>query len=55
MEAAILRREVGQGSIVGFAVVHEDLALAADAEMLLAALSRVGHGDEGHMRGGESL
>lgn len=33
-----LRREVREGGVVGLAVVHEDLALAADAEVLVAAL-----------------
>jgi hypothetical protein len=36
-------------------VVHEDLALAADAEMLALALSGVGHGDEGDVGVIESL
>jgi hypothetical protein len=36
-------------------VVHEDLALAADAEVLALALSGVGHGDEGDVRVIESL
>jgi hypothetical protein len=41
-----LGREVGQRGVVGFAVVHQDLGLATDAQMLLSALSRVGHGYE---------
>jgi hypothetical protein len=39
--------EIGEGSVVGFVVEHEDLALAADAEVLALALGCVGHGDEG--------
>ena len=42
-----LRRQVWQGGVVCFAVVHEDLGLTADTEMLSCALSGVGHGDEG--------
>lgn len=41
-----LRRQVGQRSIVGLAVVHHDLGLAADAQVLVGALSGVGHGDK---------
>jgi hypothetical protein len=41
-----LGREVGKCGVVGFAVVHQDLGLATDAQMLLGALSRVGHGYE---------
>lgn len=47
--------EIGESGVVGLVVVHEDLALAADAEVLALALSGVGHGDEGDVRVIESL
>lgn len=46
--------EVGQGGVVGFAVVHEDGGLAADAEVFVCSLGGVELGDEGHVVGGES-
>jgi hypothetical protein len=48
-----LRREVWEGRIVDFAIVHQDLALTADAEMLVGALGGVRHGDEGDVIVGE--
>jgi hypothetical protein len=48
-----LRGEVWKGRIVDFAVVHQNFALAADAEMLVGALSGVRHGDEGDVIIGE--
>lgn len=48
-------RQVRKRSIIRFAVVHEDLGLASDAQVLVGSLSRVGHGDEGYVRIGESL
>jgi hypothetical protein len=39
--------EIGEGSVVGFVVEHENLALATDAEVLALALGCVRHGDEG--------
>lgn len=48
-----LRRQVRQRRVVRLAVEHEDLALAAYAEVLLGALRRVGHGDEGDVRVGQ--
>lgn len=42
--------EIGKSGVVGLVVVHEDLALAADAEVLALALGCVGHGDEGDVR-----
>jgi len=50
-----LRGEVREGGVVGFAVVHEDGVLAADAEVLLGALGGVGHGDEADVGGGEGF
>jgi hypothetical protein len=44
--------EVGEGRVVGFPVVHEDLGLAADAEVVARGLGGVGHGDEGDVVGG---
>lgn len=44
-----LRGEIREGGVVGFAIVHEDLVLPADSEVLLLPLGRVGHGDEGHV------
>jgi hypothetical protein len=44
-----MRREVGKRNIVGLAVVHQDLALATNAEVLIRGLSSVGHGGEGDM------
>lgn len=41
-----LRGEVGKGGIVGFAVVHQDLALATNAKMLVSAEGVVGHDDK---------
>lgn len=41
-----LRRQVRQGRVVRLPVVHEDLALPADPEVLLVALRRVRHRDE---------
>lgn len=49
-----LRGEVGQGGVVGLAVVHEDGRLPADAEVLVGALGRVRVGDEGDVVCGES-
>lgn len=50
-----LRREIGQGSVVRLMVVHEDLALSTDAEVLSSRLGRVGHGDEGDVGVGNGL
>jgi hypothetical protein len=50
-----LRRQIRERRVVAFAVVHEDFALAADAEVLLCALGRVGHRDEGHVGVGEGF
>jgi hypothetical protein len=36
-------------------VVHEDLALSTDAEVLSSSLSRVRHGDEGDVGVGDGL
>ncbi len=49
-----MRREVGKGGIVGLAVVHQDFALATNAEVLFA-LGGVRHSDEGDVGAGESL
>jgi hypothetical protein len=46
-----LRRQVRQRGVVRLAVVHEDAALAADAQVLLGALRGVGHSHEGHVGG----
>jgi hypothetical protein len=48
-----LRGEVWKGRIVDFAIVHQDFALTADAEMLVGALGGVRHGDEGDVIVGE--
>jgi hypothetical protein len=48
-----LRREFRESSVVLLAVPHQDPVLAADAEVLLGALGRVWHGDEGDMGVGE--
>lgn len=48
-------RKIRQGGVVGFAVEHEDLVLAPDPQVFLAALGRVGHGDEGDVRVGEGF
>jgi hypothetical protein len=45
-----LGRQVGQGGIVRFTIVHQDLALAADPEVFIGSLGGVGHGDEGDVR-----
>lgn len=50
-----LGREVRKSSVVCLAVVHEDLGLAADAEVLFGALSGIGHGDEGDVRIGQGF
>ena len=50
-----LRREVGKGGIVGLAVVHQNLTLAADAKMLVGAEGGIGHGDEGDVVGGKCI
>lgn len=50
-----LRREIGKGGIVGLAVVHQDFALATNAEVLVGPLGRVRHGDEGDVGVGEGL
>lgn len=47
--------EGGKGGVVGLAVVHQDLALATNAEMFSGGLSGVGHGDEGDVGVGEGL
>ena len=47
--------EIGEGGVVGLVVVHEDLALAANAKVLALSLSGVGHGDESDVRVIESL
>ena len=47
--------QIRQSSVVGFAVVHEDLGLSSDAEVFVCALSRVGHGDEGYVGVGQSF
>lgn len=46
---------VGHGSIVGLAVVHQDLVLATKAEMLAGALGGVRHGEEGNVVRGQSV
>lgn len=50
-----VRGKIGEGSIIGLAVVHQDLALAADAEMLLGSLGGIGHRHEGNVGVGEGL
>ena len=50
-----LRGEVGERGIIGLAVVHQNLALPTDAEVLLGSLGGVGHGDEGYVRVGQGL
>lgn len=47
-----LRGEIGQRGVVGFAVVHEDGRLAADAEVFVCSLGGVELGDEGDVAGG---
>lgn len=46
-----LRGEVGEGGVVGFAVVHEDGGLAAYAEVFVCSLGGVELGDEGDVVG----
>jgi hypothetical protein len=48
-----LRGEIWKGRIVDFAIVHQDFALTTDAKMLVGALGRVRHGDEGDVIIGE--
>lgn len=48
-----LRGEIWKRRIVDFAIVHQDFALATDAEMLVGALGGVRHGDEGDVIIGE--
>lgn len=48
-----LRGHFGESGVVGLAVVHEDLVLATDSEMLACSLGRVWHGDEGDVVGGQ--
>lgn len=50
-----LRRELGEGSIVRLAVVHQDRTLPADTKVLVGTLGGVWHGNEGDMRGGKGL
>jgi hypothetical protein len=50
-----LRREVRKGSIIGLSIVHQNLALATNSQMLVAPLGRVGHSDKGDVRVGEGL
>lgn len=50
-----LRGEVGECGIVGFAVVHDDLGLTTNAEMLAGGLCGVGHCDEGYVGVGQGL
>ena len=50
-----LGREIGERSIVAFPVVHEDLALASDPQMLLCALGGIRHCDEGDVGVSEGL
>ena len=50
-----LRGEIWKRRIIRLAVVHEDLALASNAEMLLRTLGGIGHGDERHVGVSESL
>lgn len=50
-----MRGEVRKRRIVGFAIVHQDFALAADAKMLVGALGRVRHGHEGDVRIGKGI
>jgi hypothetical protein len=47
--------EIWKGGIVGLAVVHEYLGLAANAEMFLCALGGVGHRDEGDVGVGQGF
>lgn len=49
-----LRRHVGHGSVVGLAIIHQNLILAAKAKILASALGRVRHGEEGNVVGGQS-
>lgn len=50
-----LRREVWESGVVGLAVVHHDLGLSADTQVLVGALSRVGVRDECDVGVGECL
>lgn len=47
--------QVGERGIVSLAIVHENLALATNAKVLLSPLSRVVHGDERDVGVCESL
>lgn len=47
--------EVGERGVIGLTVVHEDVALPADAEVLVRAQAGVWHGDEGDVGGVECL
>ena len=50
-----LGREVWESGVVGLAVVHHDLGLSADTQVLVGALSRVGVRDESDVGVGECL
>jgi hypothetical protein len=50
-----LGREVWKSGVVGLAVVHHDLGLSADTQVLVGALGGVGVGDESDVGVGECL
>ena len=50
-----LGREVWESGVVGFTVVHHDLGLSADTQVLVGALSRVGVSYESDVGVGECL
>jgi len=50
-----LRREIRKSRIIRFAVVHQDLRLASDAQVLVGTLCWVRVGDERDVRVGERL
>jgi hypothetical protein len=50
-----LGREVWESGVVGFTVVHQDLGLSADAQVLVGALGGVGVSDECDVGVGECL
>lgn len=50
-----LRRKVGERGVIGLAVVHEDRALAANAEVLVGSLGGIELGDEGDVVGSQSI
>ena len=50
-----LGREVWESGVVGFTVVHHDLGLSADTQVLVGALGGVGVSDESDVGVGERL